>query len=51
MIIDIGQIVYSVLSSPYDLEVKVTDGNQKFYVNFYLKVVKILFLHQSVHIS
>ena len=32
MITDIGQIFYSVLSSPYDLEVKVMDRNQKFYV-------------------
>ena len=42
-----GQIYYSVLFAPYDLEVKVTDRNQKIYVkfmlNFYLKVVKILF--------
>ena len=32
MITDIGPIFYSLLSPPYDPEVKVTDRNQKFYV-------------------
>ena len=49
MIIDIDPKFDSALPPTYDLEVKVTDIN--FMLNFYRKVLKILFSHQSVYKS